>query len=245
MLYAVWCCSGRRPDGDTREELKSMFPRTTVAGVPTEEVFQDKGGGEGGGGRSKWFLRVDYCSAKDSDVGHSIVETVDDVVNRLYTSMRAVRGLADILEESATEKPRLFPMPFNAAMNPARECRVFCPHGKGRISAISQYRWTEPFRFQNTDNAVEEALAIYRGACAIYDQIMERIGKMADVSTLGKMQQKGFTFDVLKTPSGEVQFVEINPFGAMNGCGSCLFHWIRDAKLLYGMEQQVRLQFAV
>lgn len=86
--------------------------------------------------------------------------------------MRAVRGLGDVFEESATEKPKLFLMPFNAAMGPARECRVFYPPGKGRISAISQYRWTEPFRFQSTDNANDEALAIYEGARAIYDRIM-------------------------------------------------------------------------
>lgn len=64
-LYAVWC-SGRGIDRDTLKEPKSMFPKTTTAGLSTEKVFH--------GG--KWFLRVDYCSAKDSDVGHSIVETM-------------------------------------------------------------------------------------------------------------------------------------------------------------------------
>lgn len=66
---------------------------------------------------------------------------------------------------------------------------------------------------------------------------------MQDTSIRGKMKEEGFTFDVLRTPSGDVQFVEINPFGAMSGCGSCLF--IGSGMLLYGMEQQVRLQFAV
>jgi hypothetical protein len=31
--------------------------------------------------------------------------------------------------------------------------------------------------------------------------------------------------------------VEINPFGALSGCGACLFNWVLDGKVLYGLEE--------
>ncbi|KAF2833605.1 hypothetical protein CC86DRAFT_442036 [Ophiobolus disseminans] len=34
-----------------------------------------------------------------------------------------------------------------------------------------------------------------------------------------------------------VFLVEINPFGAMSGCGACLFNWVSDKKMLYGLEK--------
>ncbi|KAL1986589.1 hypothetical protein VTN96DRAFT_6167 [Rasamsonia emersonii] len=114
-LYAVWY-SRRQLDADALHDLKSLFPKATAAGIPTEEVFQ---------GEKKWFLRVDYCSAKDSEAGHSIVENVEDIIDRLYTSMRAVRAIRDVLEEDPLEKPKIILMPFNPAMNPSRESRVF------------------------------------------------------------------------------------------------------------------------
>jgi hypothetical protein len=41
----------------------------------------------------------------------------------------------------------------------------------------------------------------------------------------------------LHTPDGEVQVIELNPFGAMSGCGSCLFHWVNDAEVLYNINK--------
>ncbi|KAH6028547.1 hypothetical protein HBI54_229090 [Parastagonospora nodorum] len=46
----------------------------------------------------------------------------------------------------------------------------------------------------------------------------------------------GFSFDVVLQDDGSVQLVELNPFGAMSGCGACLFNWIIDARMLYGLE---------
>ena len=52
----------------------------------------------------------------------------------------------------------------------------------------------------------------------------------------------GFSFDVALERHGSVQLVEINPFGALSGCGACLFNWVRDGRMLYGLEEA---QFAV
>lgn len=233
-LYLTWC-SGRHLDDETREELRFMFPKTTTTGVKLEEVFQG----------SQWFMRVDYCSAKDSEAGHSTVGSLDDLIDRLYTSMRAIRAITDVLEEDPQGKPKIFLMPFNAAMDGSRECRVFCPPHRNRISAISQYRWTSPFKFRNPANAQEEAQEIYSAACVLHQRILEHAERSVDSETRKRIRDEGFTFDILRPASGKVQLVEINPFGAMSGCGSCLFQWIRDAKLLYGLKEEVELRFAV
>jgi hypothetical protein len=34
----------------------------------------------------------------------------------------------------------------------------------------------------------------------------------------------GFSFDIALQEDGSVQLVEINPFGALSGCGACLFN---------------------
>ncbi|EOA92154.1 uncharacterized protein SETTUDRAFT_153128 [Exserohilum turcica Et28A] len=46
-----------------------------------------------------------------------------------------------------------------------------------------------------------------------------------------------FTFDVALQQDGSVQLVELNPFGATSGCGPCLFNWVRDGKMLYGLDE--------
>ena len=58
------------------------------------------------------------------------------------------------------------------------------------------------------------------------------------------LEKEGFVFDVFDTTS-EMQLVEVNPFGAMSGCGSCLFHWIRDAKTLYGRKEGIEVRLAL
>lgn len=49
---------------------------------------------------------------------------------------------------------------------------------------------------------------------------------------------------IVKKDAKEAQLVEINPFGATSGCGSCLFHWLRDAKLLHGLEDHVEIRIS-
>jgi hypothetical protein len=42
-----------------------------------------------------------------------------------------------------------------------------------------------------------------------------------------------------------MQFLEINPFGAISGYGSCLFHWIDDAPLLYGVREAIKVRLTM
>ena len=89
---------------------------------------------------------------------------------------------------------------------------------------------------------------------------------MASAACTPDMQKAGYSFDVLvfgghptdedshaelehestsDTNLMDVQLVELNIFGASTGCGSCLFHWIRDAEMLYGKQQEVEFRIAL
>jgi hypothetical protein len=62
---------------------------------------------------------------------------------------------------------------------------------------------------------------------------------------LKRLRTEGFVFDIFQAANGEMQLLEINPFGAMSGCGSCLFHWIEDADMLYGASQEVEVRLTM
>ena len=120
-----------------------------------------------------------------------------------------------------------------------------------RISAISQYQSGPPWRQLSRLSLVDEAQAIVHGCQAILQDIITRAGELNQAfvggsTALEELCRMGFSFDVfVLAGSGiagsgmEVQLVELNCFGAMSGCGSCLFHWIRDARVLYGVEDGV------
>ncbi|PGH11142.1 hypothetical protein AJ80_07244 [Polytolypa hystricis UAMH7299] len=233
--YNIWCARGQLSK-ETMEDLEGLFPKRTMSGILAESVF-NKG--------LDWFLRLDFCSTKDADGGILPVQSISDVVHRLCTSMRGRRALLDFLDEDEIQKPKLFVIPFDKNMNPSREYRVFCPLPEGRVAAISQYRWTCPFVNGDSTGIDESTQRIFEGGLQMHERIMRHAGRLKDSSALGTMRSEGFTFDVLLPTQGEVQLVESNPFGAMSGCGSCLYHWIRDARLLYGLEEKVEVRIAL
>ena len=101
---------------------------------------------------------------------------------------------------------------------------------------------------------MDEAQAIVHGCQAILQDIITRAGELNQAfvggsTALEELCRMGFSFDVfVLAGSGiagsgmEVQLVELNCFGAMSGCGSCIFHWIRDAGMLYGIEEGVEFR---
>ncbi|KAF1921710.1 hypothetical protein BDU57DRAFT_489752 [Ampelomyces quisqualis] len=56
------------------------------------------------------------------------------------------------------------------------------------------------------------------------------------VPMLWLLLKHGFTFDIALRPDGKVQLIELNPFGAMSVCGACLFNWVIDGRMLYGLD---------
>ena len=63
--------------------------------------------------------------------------------------------------------------------------------------------------------------------------------KMEDSESISAaLRRDGFTFDVLETAGKpDIQLIEVNAFGAMSKTSSCLFEWIRDAEVLYGVQR--------
>ncbi|WEW58125.1 hypothetical protein PRK78_003592 [Emydomyces testavorans] len=231
--YMVWCARGELNKAAV-QDLLNQFPKQTIAGAPVESIFTGK----------EWFLRLDFCSTKDGEGGSAPIQTLEDVIRALCTSGRGTRALLDELEDDHAHKPMIFLVPYNRAMDPHRECRVFCPPPNGDISCISQYRWTSPFGVNALEELEQTASHILQGAKEMHVRIMKHAKALEDDSILKALQQEGFTFDVVLGPTGQILLVEINPFGALSGCGSCLYHWLKDARVLYGQNDKVRVRMA-
>ncbi|KAH7059065.1 hypothetical protein B0J12DRAFT_652492 [Macrophomina phaseolina] len=128
-----------------------------------------------------------------------------------------------------------------------------------RIAAISQYRWHEAYRAPWDGVGVEKtARRLVEGTERLLREIVAFAARLnwegegddiVKETLLHVLEERGFVFDVVAMGEGaggggdddgdyEVQLVELNPFGATTGCGSLLFHWVKDARVLYGLEEE-------
>lgn len=195
------------------------------------------------------FLRLDACSPKDgaqTSPGRVALHSVDEVLLRLTTSQRALSPLGNMLNGDAPEE-RLYFLPYDARMNPASEYRVFCVPGSLAVSAVSQYRWHQPWALASAERNEMEARArtILAGISVVHAQIVDSLREpgVSEVDDLARAQ--GFSFDVLYDRETEAcMLVELNTFGVRSACGSCLFHWLRDQEVLYG-EASDNVEFRV
>jgi hypothetical protein len=151
-----------------------------------------------------------------------------------------MEGIRDQLDRN--QDVMLFLLPWRGEFDRRREHRVFCPprstDQKPRISAVSQYQWYRQWHVFIEEGAAGEVTAkqVLRGADELHRKII------AHVAFGDGLVKHGFTFDILHTVEGEVQFIELNPFGAMNGCGSCLFHRVNDAQVIYGLKVEAEFR---
>ncbi|MCJ1395825.1 hypothetical protein MMC18_008711 [Xylographa bjoerkii] len=181
-----------------------------------------------------WFLRLEGVSPKDGVGGMRPKHTLMEILLTLTTSLRASTAIKYQLDNQ--QPIRLYLIPFNKSMETSREFRIFCPPG-GHIAAISQYKW-----FRGTTWTDEEIKHIGDGAQQLHHLIMGQ-----DNAARDEIRKTGFVFDMLYTAgySHMFQLVELNHFGALTGCGSCLFHWIRDREILYAANGGDVISFAV
>jgi len=110
-------------------------------------------------------------------------------------------------------------------------------------AAISQYTWHKPVPSASATHRSMQSIVDFalRGARDSMEKVLETARQVGTLADLGRW---GFVMDVVVKLRGtdvEMQFVEINPFGAVSGCGSCLFHWIRDAEQLYGLTGKIEI----
>lgn len=204
-------------------------------------------------GGEKWFVRLNDASPKDSPTKMP-VSSAKQLVRMLATSMRARAEVERQVDEGRSEII-VFLRPWDEDMGSGIEFRCFIPplavhfassQSQGAdgwtLSAMSQYTWHRPFPStspRSTEGIVEIALG---GAERCMADILVAARQMG---TLEELQKWGFVMDIVVKAEKELQLVEINPFGAASGCGSCLFHWLRDAEQLYGLQDGVEVRVAV
>jgi hypothetical protein len=205
-------------------------------------------------GTKEWFVRLDQMSPKDSPLVPGAVRSIKDLVTKLASSMRAYGALHREAQE-AIKQGRDITMtgvlnPWNGNMDASYEFRVFVPPPAARqvddptlndlkIAAVSQYKWHSPFKVSGGMTIQQTADKVYDGAIAILQEIIEYTNQSLDRDIQALLIKHGFSFDVTLQKGNEVQLVELNPFGALSGCGACLFNWIIDGHALYGLEDEV------
>ena len=235
ILFAshVGLYMGRLSESDI-EDLREGFPKTTARGFALASLFA---------GGQKFFPRLDTCSLKDALAGKGPVGEVEEIWMRLATSARGIHGIRALREDDPPGSIYLYLFPWKNNMEPEREYRVFCPPKSLRVAAISQYKWTEPWCYAPIPGQ-DRVLRTHKIAAGI-DAIHQRIIKHPAMTE--QLKETGFSFDVIEdgTEEHEVQLIELNHFGALSGCGSCLFHWIRDGRVLYGMQEKFEFRVAV
>lgn len=200
---------------------------------------------------------------KDSLFGGRAPSTsLSDVVLKLSSSMRAWTSLqlslADARLCDTDPQIHLVLNPWDEDMDPSSEYRVFVPPpavcgapaliSHFAVSAISQYEWHAPFRplpGSSCSSLAQTATTVAAGATALLSQIKSFIDETMARSMCALLVEHGFTFDISVRRDGEVRLVEVNPFGAMSACGAGLFHWVKDVRMLYGLEGELVVAFAV
>ena len=197
------------------------------------------------------FVRLAACSPKDG-MKKDALHSPDDVVLKIVTSIRARNAIRQALDEGeekeadrSFELPLSF-LPFDGRMGSVNEYRVFCPPGGKKISGISQYQWHKPWKFaslpkhpfypKGADNMTAK---ISERAEDIRKLVMEELHERGEGDNDDDVLflKQGFTFDILyEDLQNTCELVELNVFGARSPCGSCLFHWVKDREVLWGVE---------
>ncbi|KAL1797281.1 hypothetical protein ACET3X_003887 [Alternaria dauci] len=204
-------------------------------------------------GEKKWFFRLDQMSPKDSPMGGKLPSsTIQEVLMKICTSMRAygclTREFADAKTENREMQIKLVLNPWDEGMDPDKEFRVFVPPPAAKtrreadvtefwVSAISQYRWPKAFEAPWGFDLQQTVDSVGMGATKTLEDIVTYAKKELSKDTTDLLLKYGFSFDIALKKDGGVQLIEINPFGALSGCGACLFNWVLDGKVMYGLEE--------
>ncbi|THY05475.1 hypothetical protein D6D01_09998 [Aureobasidium pullulans] len=194
----------------------------------------------------KWFVRMDDCSPKDSEKQNLPISSISELILCLSTSNRARGDFEAHIQDN--KHIHLFLHPWDVTMNQGVEFRCFVPPWKAqscRITAISQYHWYLPFPSNHFTLRLIVDLAIRFATQSLQDILATAFDK----AIYADLKYWGFSFDIVVkniSSAGEnAEVVEINPFGARSGCGSCLFHWERDGSVLYGGKEGVEVRIVI
>lgn len=178
----------------------------------------------------EYFCRFDSCSPKDA--GILKVKSGMDCIKLIINSKRLFLRADDGIAEKIILRPWKQFIYENAK---ACEIRVFVYNGK--MTAISQYSPYGNYNFIRLNS--KEILE------TLEKQLISLINTVNLTMNLFTLN---YALDVFindfEKPM-DITFIEINPFGMESPCGSCLFHWINDYKLLYNTENSNDIIFRV
>lgn len=222
------------------EDFEILFPRMTTRNLDIDNLTK----------KHKFFIRLDACSLKDALQGTGPARDRVDIWTRLATSARGMEGAVDMLTQDPTQSVNMWLLPWQDSMRAELEYRVFCPPPlspeatkRTRISAISQYHWHQqwvhaPPPMDGPVGQSFDTVGFVRACEGLLDRILDCDGMTEEI------RQRGFVFDVAEDADdrASLRLIELNSFGAMTGCGACLFHWIRDAEVLYGFKDGVEVR---
>ena len=183
------------------------------------------------------FPRLDECSLRDAITGEGPLENVKDLWTRLVTSRRAMYSVKYL--QKINYPVYLHLLPWDDEMKPELEYRAFVSPGSHRIVAISQYKWQAKWYHAKEKPKVRDNIVglIMEGSNEILAEIFNCKG------LTNRVKEHGFVFDVVENPvNHRLRLVDINEYGAMTATGACLFHWIVDAKILYGLEDKIQFR---
>ncbi|KAK4553683.1 hypothetical protein LTR86_009181 [Recurvomyces mirabilis] len=261
---ATWEMS-RRISADVWEDMRDGFPERTASGHAVDALFTSTDHVP-----MRYFVRLDACSLKDAEIlpsgkdtdadrpmGNVALTSASELWQRILTSVRGCRGIKEA--RNSEEDVYIYLLPWREDVVRGIEFRVFCPPHEGRIAAISQYVWHKPLHAFTSHSSGLETWCdqVLKGIEDVHERIsnseactsaMRDVGYSFDVLVFGGEAAKNASYQSpgdkhpLVHRSMDVQLIELNSFGATTGCGSCLFHWIRDAEVLYGKLEDVEFR---
>jgi hypothetical protein len=167
--------------------------------------------------------------------------TFNGIITKICASMRAYGCLQSAKQDAEKEgeeyepKMQLILNPWNDGMDPAKEFRIFVPQLAARgviephikdlnISGISQYRWYSALQLPPYSAVQWVVDCVSEGAQRTLTDIVPCIESKVGTNIKDLLLRHGLSFDTTLQKNGIVQLGEMNPFGAMSGCGACLFH---------------------
>lgn len=175
-----------------------------------------------------YFARLSRCSTKGGQGGVGPFYTAKQIVTALVTSYRCV----NVFERQ--EPVGLYLLPFCSHFDCNKEFRVFVC--KNRVTAISQYNEAEDCgwgAYSDTDltKVVDHTVILL-------------VATLKQAAVLKLALPASFTLDVFCHADQDfaVELIELNSFGAQLAAGSCLFDWVKDYEMLYGMSNTLEVR---
>ena len=175
-----------------------------------------------------YFARLSTCSTKGGQGGVGPFYTAKQIVTALVTSYRCV----NVFERQ--EPAGLYLLPFCPHFDCDKEFRVFVSNN--RVTAISQYNEAEDCGWGTCSDTDLTRIA---------DHIVILLNAMLKQAAILKLAlPASFTLDVFCHADQDfaVELIELNSFGAQLAAGSCLFDWVKDYDVLYGLSNTIELR---